>query len=948
MAINSHSRENLDFLLLDNVNPSNTLTEEISTRIFYDFNPFETFCETFPSESSTQLYNDVFEDIPDINEMQLITSTPSLLFISKNTIHSYFLSSIGSVDVVYKLLKEASEAFHPTEQNNPAYNLGHVDEQLAMNKTTNDSLPVIQSFLKKSSKSAIPLSENVAVTDLKSNRLKIVYELENIYRPRYKSDYFPQTGSARHPRYITDNKTNHFITLQLPSDYQYDLQYDYIRVALITTSIEGHGHYYSPYKFQKDHNDINVPDENPMYIKIEANREDQSKMRLYLVLIKSKLHHLNYVQPLKLFSDTTANIQNIIHEEILRPKELITKYQLDKSQIAFTLCKKLSDDSYTPYPDSTIISSIITEVPTSKKTNDVTANTSVSLLDLDVAGTCDQNDLFGSIGHPAEIHESNGYIPAPLFSNSPSDIDQNLLVNNSLPVYPIEKNKKVRTQKKAILLSSSVGVGQPKQSSNPSNKIKLVHDLEEKYRPRYKSDYFANNGTTRKPRYVTDRDGNHYISLQVPQHMRGPIRIDWVTIPNEDNERFVMPYQFQASNDLTDVPDCNPIYEQIQSNSSGLMKIYLVLIKAKQDALKVLQPLQPFHPIADALGLLDKQIYEKAPKLTPKNLIKKYQLTKSQLAFTLCTLSSDGKTCDPEWDTTVYSTVLEEEGNTENSATKIISCPKCSCSINIDIDEPKTQEMTGNKRKSKQFIGEKLAAEKDPNANTQWNDQLRRFGIIGEKEEKEDIKTEDERLEISRAEQLDKKTLDELDELEDEDDERVLQEYRRKRLLELQEKATRARFGEVIEISAIDYVKEVNQAGSDIWVVLYLYKSGLPICSLISDHLRSLAIKYPQTKFVKSISTVCIPNYPDKNLPTVFIYNNGDLKHSLIGPFAFGGMKCRFEHLEYKLYEFGAIETTEKLTKPDDMKNYGANDAADDFLRSSIRQSMKNDSDDDD
>lgn len=50
--------------------------------------------------------------------------------------------------------------------------------------------------------------------------------------------------------------------------------------------------------------------------------------------------------------------------------------------------------------------------------------------------------------------------------------------------------------------------------------------------------------------------------------------------------------------------------------------------------------------------------------------------------------------------------------------------------------------------------------------------------------------------------------------------------FRRKRLLELQEKAARARFGEVIEISAIDYVKEVNQAGTDIWVVLYLYKSG--------------------------------------------------------------------------------------------------------------------------
>ncbi|CAM4928814.1 unnamed protein product [Rotaria socialis] len=210
----------------------------------------------------------------------------------------------------------------------------------------------------------------------------------------------------------------------------------------------------------------------------------------------------------------------------------------------------------------------------------------------------------------------------------------------------------------------------------------------------------------------------------------------------------------------------------------------------------------------------------------------------------------------------------------------------------------------------------------DPNADTQWNDQLRRFNIIGEKEE---IKTEEERFEIDRAEQLDKKTLDELDELEDEEDERVLQEYRRKRLLELQEKASRSRFGEVIEISAIDYVKEVNQAGTDIWVVLYLYKSGLPICSLIADHLRSLALKYPETKFVKSISTVCIPNYPDKNLPTIFIYCN-----------------------EYKLYESGAIETKGKLQKPDDMKTYGVNDAADDFLRSSIRQSMKSANDDDD
>jgi len=74
----------------------------------------------------------------------------------------------------------------------------------------------------------------------------------------------------------------------------------------------------------------------------------------------------------------------------------------------------------------------------------------------------------------------------------------------------IDKNKKAKSNKKQILLSSSVGVG-----VKPSHNIEIVYELEEKYRPRYKSDYFAQNGTTRKPRYVTDRQGNHYITLKV-------------------------------------------------------------------------------------------------------------------------------------------------------------------------------------------------------------------------------------------------------------------------------------------------------------------------------------------------------------------------------------------------------------------------------------------------
>ena len=39
----------------------------------------------------------------------------------------------------------------------------------------------------------------------------------------------------------------------------------------------------------------------------------------------------------------------------------------------------------------------------------------------------------------------------------------------------------------------------------------------------------------------------------------------------------------------------------------------------------------------------------------------------------------------------------------------------------------------------------------------------------------------------------------------------------------------KAKFGSVKEISAVDYVDEVNKAGEGVWVVLHLYKPGYPL-----------------------------------------------------------------------------------------------------------------------
>ncbi|XP_054806563.1 uncharacterized protein LOC129309178 [Prosopis cineraria] len=142
---------------------------------------------------------------------------------------------------------------------------------------------------------------------------------------------------------------------------------------------------------------------------------------------------------------------------------------------------------------------------------------------------------------------------------------------------------------------------------------------------------------------------------------------------------------------------------------------------------------------------------------------------------------------------------------------------------------------------------------------------------------------------------IDDKTEQELEELEDDlDDDRFLEEYRKKRLTEMREAAKVLRFGSIIPISGSDFIREVSQAPSDVWVVVHLYKEGIPECGLLMQCLEELATRYPATKFVKIISTDCIPNYPDRNLPTLLVYNSGAVKANYVGLHAFG-RRCTSE-----------------------------------------------------
>ena len=76
---------------------------------------------------------------------------------------------------------------------------------------------------------------------------------------------------------------------------------------------------------------------------------------------------------------------------------------------------------------------------------------------------------------------------------------------------------------------------------------------------------------------------------------------------------------------------------------------------------------------------------------------------------------------------------------------------------------------------------------------------------------------------------------------------------------------------------------------------IFFFGFSIPLCKLLNQHLTSLARKFPQTKFLRSVSELCIDNYPDKNLPTVFVYKEGAMQKQWVGPHEFGGMNLTVE-----------------------------------------------------
>ncbi|PQE13540.1 hypothetical protein CJF32_00005437 [Rutstroemia sp. NJR-2017a WRK4] len=201
----------------------------------------------------------------------------------------------------------------------------------------------------------------------------------------------------------------------------------------------------------------------------------------------------------------------------------------------------------------------------------------------------------------------------------------------------------------------------------------------------------------------------------------------------------------------------------------------------------------------------------------------------------------------------------------------------------------------------------------DPNADTEWNDILRKHGVIPEKPPSPTPIIEEAILEARRLaheNRLEGKDLDELDELEDEEDEAFLEQYRQQRVAELASLTKKAKHGAVYPLSKPDYQREVTDASQEGPVLVNLISGlGTNVESRVLTELwRRAAVEFGEVKFCEMRGDMAIEGYPDRNCPTILVYNKGDIVKQVVTLMTMGGVRVGMPEIDKLLIEVGAIK----------------------------------------
>jgi hypothetical protein len=194
---------------------------------------------------------------------------------------------------------------------------------------------------------------------------------------------------------------------------------------------------------------------------------------------------------------------------------------------------------------------------------------------------------------------------------------------------------------------------------------------------------------------------------------------------------------------------------------------------------------------------------------------------------------------------------------------------------------------------------------------TEWEDAQRKFGnwkpLEEEEEEEEEEREKDDLREIQAS--VPAKTNgsddDEDESDEDEDDEAFMKSYREKRISELKQeseffnnnnnnnnkKDDGATLKTVRLITREEWTREVTKLSRTNPVLVLLTRENNADCYPLERVVEDLAYKYraSETKFRRAEARDIIPNYPERNVPTIILYRNGDVVENIVGIEQFGG-----------------------------------------------------------
>lgn len=157
--------------------------------------------------------------------------------------------------------------------------------------------------------------------------------------------------------------------------------------------------------------------------------------------------------------------------------------------------------------------------------------------------------------------------------------------------------------------------------------------------------------------------------------------------------------------------------------------------------------------------------------------------------------------------------------------------------------------------------------------------------------------------------------------------------------------------GSVYPISKPDYSREVTDASNNGPVLVNLTSAlGTNVESrVLSELWRKAAAEFGEVKFCEIRGDMAIEGYPDRNCPTILVYDKGDIVKQVVTLMTLGGVRIGMPEIDKLLIEVGAIRDNDMrvMKRRRDMDDREEERREKGGIRGSKKASVEDDDDDD-